>query len=135
MDIASHRRRRKKGEVNIVPMIDVLTVLIFFFLLTMQFKDVYAADINPPSMESAERVVKEKPVFISVTKDGKYYIGQQEIPLEKLGEDLKILVKENPNSSFILVLDKSSQVEHYINVLDKARLANIKKISIQAEKK
>lgn len=46
-----HRKRRRRAEINIVPLVDVLTSLIFFFLLTMQFKEIYAVDITPPSHE------------------------------------------------------------------------------------
>ena len=57
MDILASRPKRK-AEVNIVPLVDVLTVLIFFFLLTMQFKEIYAVDITPPKMESSSLLRK-----------------------------------------------------------------------------
>lgn len=74
-----HRKRRRRAEINIVPLVDVLTSLIFFFLLTMQFKEIYAVDITPPSMKSSESVSKNKPATVSVTKDGKFFWNSDEI--------------------------------------------------------
>ena len=73
------RSSRRRAEINIVPLVDVLTSLIFFFLLTMQFKEIYAVDITPPSMKSSESVSKNKPATVSVSKDGKFYWNADEI--------------------------------------------------------
>ena len=72
------RRRRRKFEVNIVPMVDVMTVLIFFFLLTMQFKENGVVQINPPSMSTSEKAQESgKPNILAVSKDGEFYLNEK----------------------------------------------------------
>ena len=85
-----HRKRRRRAEINIVPLVDVLTSLIFFFLLTMQFKEIYAVDITPPSMKSS------------------------------------------PTPELIVLGDKESSLQNVMKVVDFARLAKIKKLSLQS---
>ena len=126
-------RGRRKAEVNIVPLVDVLTVLIFFFLLTMQFKDIYAVDITPPQMQSSESVAENKPVVIAVAKDGKYFWNSEEVSESKLEEKIKQLATSE-NEGITLLADKNASVQSMMKVIDFAKLSKIKKLSLQTEK-
>lgn len=126
-------RGRRKAEVNIVPLVDVLTVLIFFFLLTMQFKDIYAVDITPPQMQSSESVAENKPVIIAVAKDGKYFWNSEEVSESKLEEKIKQLATSE-NEGITLLADKNASVQSMMKVIDFAKLSKIKKLSLQTEK-
>jgi len=127
------RRYRKRGEVNIVPLVDVLTSLIFFFLITMQFKDIYAVDITPPNMESSTESAKNKPDTIGVSKDGRYFFNAKEISLEDLKKHLAE-ISEDENRSLILFADKETQLQYATSVIDLVKLAKIKRLSLQTEK-
>ena len=98
-----HRKRRRRAEINIVPLVDVLTSLIFFFLLTMQFKEIYAVDITPPSMKSSESVSKNKPATVSVTKDGKFFWNSDEISESSLEAKIKDLSNEGHNEIVFVI--------------------------------
>lgn len=126
-----HRKRRRRAEINIVPLVDVLTSLIFFFLLTMQFKEIYAVDITPPSMKSSESVSKNKPETVSVTKDGKFFWNSEEIAESALEAKIKELSKST-TPELIVLGDKESSLQNVMKVVDFARLAKIKKLSLQS---
>ncbi len=126
-------RHGKRGEVNIVPLVDVLTVLIFFFLLTMQFKDIYSVDITPPTMESSESANQRKPDTIAVTKDGKYFFNAKEISKDALKKELEFLSLSS-DSSLVLYADKDVPLHFVTSAIDMVKLAKIKKLSLQTEK-
>lgn len=126
-----HRKRRRRAEINIVPLVDVLTSLIFFFLLTMQFKEIYAVDITPPSMKSSESVSKNKPETVSVTKDGKFFWNSEAISESALEAKIKELSKST-TPELIVLGDKESSLQNVMKVVDFARLAKIKKLSLQS---
>lgn len=129
MDILSNRRKRR-AEVNIVPLVDVLTVLIFFFLLTMQFKNIYAVDITPPKMESAAARSESTPATVSITKNGKYFYDNKEVSLEQLKKKIDELGKaENP--SLILLADEGAMLKYATNVIDIVKLSKVRKLSLQ----
>ena len=67
-------RRRRKAEINIVPLIDVLTMLIFFFLVTMQFRQMATLNLTLPKMETAGKNMIDQHVEIQITKDGVYSV-------------------------------------------------------------
>ena len=126
------RRNKRRAEVNIVPLVDVLTSLIFFFLLTMQFKEIYAVDITPPSMKSSESVSQNKPETISVTKDGKYYWNRDEVSEKQLESKIRELASSK-NPELILLGDKESALQAVMKVVDFARISKIKKLSLQSQ--
>ena len=132
MNIKAHRPRRK-AEVNIVPMVDVLTVLIFFFLLTMQFKDIYAVDITPPNMESATNDTKQKPDTIAIDKDGRYYFNAKEIKFDSLKDTLKSVAQKG-DVSLILLADKDTPLHFVTGAIDIVKISGIKKLSLQTDK-
>lgn len=129
MDILASRPKRK-AEVNIVPLVDVLTVLIFFFLLTMQFKSVYSVDITPPKMRSAAVHSETAVSVISVSKDGKYFFDGEEVSLKGLEEKLKG-ISGTPEASVILLADRDSSLKYATDVIDLVKLSKIRKLSLQ----
>lgn len=116
-------------------MVDVLTVLIFFFLITMQFKQVNAVDITPPTMQSSENVIsKDFPNIIAVKKNGDCFLNDKKVLPEALVDEFKTIAASNKNASFILLSDKDTPFQAVANVIDKAAIAKIKKLSLQAKK-
>lgn len=127
------RKKRAIAQINIVPMVDVLTVLIFFFLLTMQFKDIYAVDITPPTMKSATNESVRMPNVLLVAKDGKYILNDKQIQLASLKSEFeKIAKSENP--TVIVYADTQTQLHFVTDAIDIARLAKIKKLSLRSNK-
>ncbi len=125
------RSGRRRAEINIVPLVDVLTSLIFFFLLTMQFKEIYAVDITPPSMKSSESVSKDRPATVSVSKDGRFYWNADEISEDAL--EAKIREAAAGGLPELIVLgDRDSSLKNVMKVVDFARLSKVKKLSLQS---
>ena len=113
-----------------MPMVDVLTALIFFFLLTMHFKNINSVDITPPKMDSAGKESTQKPDTISVDKSGKYYFNAKEVSLGDLKAEIKSM--DNPaDAALILLSDRDTPLHFVTAVIDIVRLGRIKKLSLQ----
>ena len=67
-----------------VPLIDVLMVLIIFFLVTMQFKDLRALNVKLPKIETAGSNLIKNELIISVSKNGLYTVDSQKVSIDKL---------------------------------------------------
>jgi len=132
MDIKNNKHRRK-AEVNIVPLVDVLTALIFFFLLTMQFKDIYAVDITPPTMKSSEVASEQKPNTLAVNKDGKLFFNAKEIDEKSLASKLSDIAISN-DSSIVLLADENTPLRFVTSAIDLVKISKIKKLSLQTNK-
>ena len=81
---------RRRAEINIVPLVDVLIVLIFFFLMSMQFRDSKILNITLPKIETAGKNKALEQLEIAVDTEGKFYFNGAEISKGGLEEAVKV---------------------------------------------
>ncbi len=116
-----------------MPLVDVLTALIFFFLLTMQFKDIYAVDITPPVMKTSASESSVLPNVLLVDKSGGYSFNGKKTTLAQLGEEFGRIAKSG-SSAVLVYADAKTPLEFVTDAVDLARLAKIKKVSLRSNK-
>jgi biopolymer transport protein ExbD len=117
-----YRPRTRRAEINIVPLIDLMTVLIFFFLMTMRFDEMGALSITPPSTESAGRDFAKAAgqSVIGVTRSGQFYLNGKEVAPDALLRHLEETSKKFPGSTILLVADERTFTKDTIYIIDQA---------------
>lgn len=116
-----YTRRRRISGINIVPLIDVMTVLIFFFLMSMKFDDIAQLGITPPSAESAAKERTETRLVVAVNRDGAFFVNSQIVPAENLADALKNAAEKQKTQSLVLVADEEVATKHTVFIIDQAR--------------
>ncbi|ENO93827.1 putative translocation protein TolR [Thauera sp. 28] len=130
------RQRRLMNQINVVPYIDVMLVLLVIFMVTAPM--VQTGNINVPSAGPAEAPVTEA-IVIQVDDKGAYSIirrtGAQpeSISKERLSTMLKDFVTENPEQPFLLAAHRDLNYQQVIDVLETARKQGVRKISLQTQ--
>ncbi|MBT8763235.1 biopolymer transporter ExbD [Desulfohalobiaceae bacterium Ax17] len=120
-------------EINMAPLIDMVFILLIFFLVTTSFVKEAGVDVQRPTARSA--ITKEKVnMVIGVTKDGLIFISGKTVDIRSVRGHVERFLAENPEASVVVVADKASQTGTVIRVLDACRLAGAKNISIAAQK-
>ncbi len=130
MSVAS--RRRKPPQINIVPLIDVLTILIFFFLLTMQFRHLAALNITPPKIQTASTVENTALLVISVSQEGTLFFEGRACSLDELSLLLEERTQREPGLEILLVVDEAAAVKSLTQVIDRCKLSGAQKIKLQS---
>ena len=129
----SRHRRTKAVDINMAPLIDMVFILLIFFLVTTSFVRESGVDVQRPKAKSA--VTKEKiNLIIGVTKDGIIYIENHPVDIRSIRARMERFLAETPEGSVIIVADKDSKTGTVIQVLDECRLAGVKNISVAARK-
>jgi len=111
MTARSTRKKRKlKAEINVVPYIDVMLVLLIIFMVTAPLLNL-GVDIELPQSNAAPMEQKKDPVIVEVTQDGRYYLtieGQssQEIEAVALQEKVAAFVRQNPKTPVLIAGDR-----------------------------
>ena len=126
------RKSRKKAEINIVPLVDVLMVLIFFFLMTMQFRNVNVLNITPPEIQTAGKNLLNEQILIGISPEGQYYLNNQEVPEAVLEEALKLAGEANGEQPVLLVSDEETPLKHVTRVLDICRSNKLNRIRMKS---
>ncbi len=125
------RGRRIRREINIVPLVDVLMVLIFFFLMTMQFREARLLNITLPEMETAGVNRPETQLVLAVTRDGDYYLNQQRVSLDEMERALRVQGETDRRRPVLLIIDEEAPVREATRIMDLSRKSGLERIRLQ----
>ena len=125
-------RRRRSPTINIVPLVDVLTVLLFFFLVTMQFKQVSALNITVPEIETAGENEIEERIVIALDPEGVTYLNDREVSRTQLRRAMELAGQATPEMPVLLIADEGVPLKHVTAVMDICRANRLNKIRLQS---
>ena len=129
----SRRGSGSVAEINMTPFIDMVFILLIFFIVTTSFVNETGVDVNRPSAETA--VNKELAnIMVAITSSGQINIGGRVVDRRAVRANIERLHAENPEGSVIIIADKDAKTGLLIEVMDQARLAGIANVSIAAER-
>jgi biopolymer transport protein ExbD len=127
-------RPRKRPELNLVPLIDVLVMLVFFAFVTMQFKAATTLNLNLPKIETAGKNEFKGNVTISIDKDGTIYLNDHQVSDTQIKDLLVQAHNQNPESHILLKIDETSQVKRLTFIEDVCREAGFNGASLESRK-
>ena len=129
---AARKGRRQPIDLNIAPLIDMVFILLIFFLVTTSFVKESGVDINRPSAATA--VSKENAgIMIGIDKDDGIFLERREIDLRAVRVNIERALAENPEAAVVIVADRESRTGTAIAVMDACRLAGAENVSIAAK--
>lgn len=119
---------RALANLSITPLIDVVFLLVIFFLVSSRFsEEERRMDINVPDSFSAEPLISQpKELVINISSSGEYYVGEEKLSPEKLPPLLKQHWYNNPTKNHVIVrADRDCRFEPIFFCLDSCRQAGI----------
>ena len=128
----SRRQSGAMAEVNMTPLIDMVFILLIFFIVTTSFVKETGVDVSRPSAKTA--VKKEKAnILIAIKPNGEVWMDKRLIDRRAVRANVERMHAENPEGSVIILADKEAKTGLLIEVMDQARLAGVANVSIAAE--
>jgi len=119
-------------SINIVPLVDVLTVLLFFFLVTMQLKQVSSLNITVPRIETAGENKITEQIVIALSPDGQLYLNDQPISKERLANSMQLAGELTPEMPVLLIADEEVPLKYVTEVMDICRSNQLNKVRLQS---
>jgi biopolymer transport protein ExbD len=113
------------------PLIDMVFILLIFFLVTTSFVKESGVDVNRPTAATAESV-QNAGIMIGVDKDDRIFMDKREIDLRAVRANVERALAENPKGTVVIVADRQSRTGVAIEVMDACRLAGAESVSIAA---
>mgnify|MGYP003340259163 FL=1 len=124
--------RRRSPRVDVIPLIDVLMVLILFFLTSMQFQEVRALNVKLPKIDSAGSNKITNQLIVSVSKEGEYYLNGNKDNLEEIGQVMKASASLLKKPSVLVVADENVPLKHVTKVVDLCRSSGLDDFRLQS---
>ncbi len=127
----TRQRNKKTTELNLAPLIDMVFILLIFFLVTTSFVKESGVDVQRPEAASAE-VKEETNLVIGVTKDNLVYIEGKPIDIRAVQSHMERFLMQHPKASVVVAADERTRAGVVVQVMDACRLAGVKNISVAA---
>ncbi|MBI2510574.1 MAG: biopolymer transporter ExbD [Opitutae bacterium] len=131
-----YRKRRRRMEINLVPLIDVLVMLVFTAFVTMQFKSVSTMNLTLPKVETAGKSELKDSITITITKEGDFTFQSGARSSKVTVEQLEKLVNElggiSKDVTVLIRSDENTPLRHITGAMDICRKNGLNKIRLQS---
>ncbi|NCP64748.1 MAG: biopolymer transporter ExbD [Paraglaciecola sp.] len=122
----------EEAAIDMTPMLDVVFIMLIFFIVTASFVKEAGIDVNRP--EAATAVKKDRAnILIAISDKGEIWINKRQIDVRAVQANIERLHAENPQGTVVIQADKKSTTETLIKVMDASRAAGIMDVSIAAQ--
>jgi len=128
------RRQRKEvaSEVDLTPMLDVVFIMLIFFIVTASFVKESGIDVTRPSASTATRNERGN-ILIAITANDQVWMDRRQIDPRALRANIERMHAENPQGSVVIQADTKSTNGLLVQVMDAARMSGVKSVSLAAE--
>ncbi|MBP01387.1 MAG: biopolymer transporter ExbD [Rhodospirillaceae bacterium] len=119
-----------EAEVDMTPMLDIVFIMLIFFIVTATFVNERGLDVTRPDSDEPPPNQKTMTILISIAESGIISIDGRDIDVRAVRANVERLIAENPDSSVVVQADPKSRSNLLVGVMDQARLAGAAGVSI-----
>ncbi|MEN8815045.1 MAG: ExbD/TolR family protein [Glaciecola sp.] len=122
----------EEAAIDMTPMLDVVFIMLIFFIVTASFVKEAGIDVNRP--DAATAVKKDRAnILIAISDKGEIWINKRRIDERAVQANIERLRAENPQGSVVIQADKKATTDVLIKVMDASRSAGVYDVSIAAQ--
>ena len=119
------------AQVDMTPMLDIVFIMLIFFIVTTSFVKESGIDVNRPQAQTAQRLERGN-ILVGIRADGAVWIDKRPVDIAAVRPNIERLHAQNPEGSVVIVADRASQNGILVQVMDQVRLAGVANISLAA---
>ena len=130
------RRKLEEPEINLIPFIDVLLVVLIFLMLSTTYSRFTELQINLPAADAEKMRERPNEVLVAVASDGRYAVNRKTVDgrsVEVLTAELAAASQGRPDTVVIISADAMAAHQAVVNVLDAARRAGLSRLTFAAQ--
>ncbi|MEM8988589.1 MAG: biopolymer transporter ExbD [Pseudomonadota bacterium] len=125
------REEEEDVDVNMTPLLDIVFIMLIFFIVTSTFVKEPGQDvIRPPAVTSTD----QKPaILVAITADNEIWINKEEVEVDSVRFAAERLRAENPKGGAVIQADADSDAQYLVDVLDQLQAAGVRQIAVATE--
>ena len=129
----SGRAEDNENKINLTPMLDVVFIMLIFFIVTATFVKEVGLDVNQPDDDKPKTVDPDKKsIVVRITNRDRIIIAQRDVDYRAVRANIERLHAENPEAPVISQPHPDSTTDVMIHIMDSARLAGVYNVSLAA---
>jgi len=130
-DAVAESLQEEEAEINLTPMLDVVFIMLIFFIVTAVFVREPGIQVNRPEAVTA-MIPGSGSIFIAVSAANEFWIDQRNVDLAGLGPVIERLRAENPEGGVVIQADNEAQNEYVLAAMDAAKEAGVTDVTLAA---
>ena len=130
--MARRRASKDEPEINITPMLDIVFIMLIFFIVTTSFIRETGVEVEKPMALSTEARPQAN-VLIAIRPNDEIWMNRQQIGINEVRFEVEDARAENPESSVIILADRGARTGLVVEVMDQVQLGGVNRISISTE--
>jgi len=127
-----HATKEEETEINITPMLDIVFIMLIFFIVTTSFIRETGIDPQRPEALTASQQDLGN-ILIAISATGQIWMDKRQVEMESVRQLVEQARNESPESSVVIIADESSETGILIDLMDQVRLGGVGKISVAAD--
>ena len=120
----------EENEINLTPMLDVVFIMLIFFIVTASFVKEAGIDVNRPDAPMTESKPEDSNILVMINANDEIWIDRRLVDPRAVRANIERMHAENPDGSVVIQANKASTNKILVEVMDTARLAGVYNISI-----
>ena len=128
------KKNREESEINITPMLDIVFIMLIFFIVTTSFVKEISIDVNRPTKSPIKEQKKSEVISVRISAEGQIFVQDRLITLDAGRANIESNLALKPQATVVVVSDREADAGFLVKVIDQSRLAGARNVSLAAQK-
>ncbi len=128
-----HRKRAaEEAEINITPMLDIVFIMLIFFIVTTSFVKELGVDLDRPSNAPVKEEKRSEVIPVRIEANGQIFVEGRLVNVGAVRANIVTGLAGKPNATVVVIADRDADAGYIVTVIDQARVAGAGKVSLAA---
>jgi biopolymer transport protein ExbD len=128
-----HRKRAaEEAEINITPMLDIVFIMLIFFIVTTSFVKELGVDLDRPSNAPVKEEKRSEVIPVRIEANGQIFVDNRLVNEGAVRANIVTGLASKPNATVVVIADRNADSGYIVTVIDQARVAGAGKVSLAA---
>lgn len=132
--IEARRKRRvaEEADINITPLLDIVFILLIFFIVTTSFVKEFGVSMNRPAKAPVKEEEQSKLISVRITERSTVLVDSREVELGAVRANIEAGLASKPDAAVVVIADRAADAGLLVRVVDQARVAGAGSVSLAA---
>ncbi|MDT0497686.1 biopolymer transporter ExbD [Algiphilus sp. W345] len=133
MKMKRHDSPPEDNGIDLTPMLDVVFIMLIFFIVTTTFIREAGIEINRPNAQTAQKQERVN-ILVAIAPNGEIWIDGQRVDIRGLRAAIETLRGKDPDASVVVQADRDARAGLLVEAMDQARLAGVRNVAVSAQR-
>jgi biopolymer transport protein ExbD len=126
-------RKREEAEINITPMLDVVFILLIFFIVTTSFVSEFGVDVDRPTNAPVQEQDQDQIIAVRIDENDQIFVQERLVDVRAVRANIESGLALQPAAAVVVIADRLADAGLLVRVVDQARVAGAQNVSLAAQ--